>query len=278
MTTTAPGIDPAAFTADWQRWRAEREEVVASPDGILPVVSIDYLIDRLVAIDRLPGRWSSTDEGVSVELGPGEALRDGAGTVTGRVVLARPAEGGSRRLPQDDRITVELVRGNGWDIVRVRDAESAAVRRYAGTPAYAPDPAWRVAGRWIPAAQTLRVRTVSDRVSRDAVSPGSVEFGLHGRVYRLVALPAHGLPGHVVLLFRDATSGVTTHAAQRELLVALPAAGDEVVVDFTRAYNKPCAYSDFALCPLPPAGNVIGIAVEAGERIPRRHEHGGSQE
>ncbi|MFT4213135.1 MAG: DUF1684 domain-containing protein [Microbacterium sp.] len=272
---STPVIDETAFAADWQRWRAARDLAVAAPDGILPVVSIDYLTAEPVAIDRLPGRWSAADEGVVVDLAEGEHVLDDEGARrSGRVVLSRPAEGGSRRLVQEGTLTIELVRGSGWDIVRVRDAASAAVAAYAGTPAYAPDPAWRVTGRWVPAEQELVVATVSDRVSRDAISPGAVEFTLRGRDHRLVALPAHGKPGHVVLLFRDATSGVTTYAAQRELLVELPASGDEVVVDFTRAYNKPCAYSDFALCPLPPAGNVLDIAVEAGERIP--YERGGT--
>ncbi|WP_233625479.1 DUF1684 domain-containing protein [Actinoplanes sp. ATCC 53533] len=30
----------------------------------------------------------------------------------------------------------------------------------------------------------------------------------------------------------------------------------------------PCAYTEFATCPLPPAENRLPIAVEAGEQIP----------
>jgi hypothetical protein len=41
-----------------------------------------------------------------------------------------------------------------------------------------------------------------------------------------------------------------------------------VVLDFTRATNLPCAYTDFATCPLPPAENRLPVAVEAGEKIP----------
>ncbi|MDQ1130545.1 DUF1684 domain-containing protein [Microbacterium sp. SORGH_AS_0888] len=264
---STPVIDDTAFLADWRRWREERDRAVAAPDGILPVVSIDYLTAEPVVIDRLPGRWSSQPEGVVVDLAEGERLDVAEADGSGRVVLDRPAPGGSRRIAQEG-LTIELVRGGDWDIVRVRDAAAPAVAAFRGTPAYEPDPAWRVVGRWVPGESALTVDTVSDRVSRESVSPGAVEFTLRGRTFRLVALPAHGVPGHVVLLFRDATSGITTYAAQRELLVQLPASGDEVVVDFTRAYNKPCAYSDFALCPLPPAGNVLDIAVEAGERTP----------
>ena len=32
--------------------------------------------------------------------------------------------------------------------------------------------------------------------------------------------------------------------------------------------NLPCAYTDLATCPLPPAENRLPVAVEAGEQIP----------
>ena len=41
-----------------------------------------------------------------------------------------------------------------------------------------------------------------------------------------------------------------------------------MVIDFNRATNLPCAYTDHATCPLPPAGNRLPVAVEAGEKKP----------
>jgi uncharacterized protein (DUF1684 family) len=41
-----------------------------------------------------------------------------------------------------------------------------------------------------------------------------------------------------------------------------------VTLDFNRAANLPCAYTEFATCPLPPADNRLSIAVEAGEKLP----------
>ncbi|WP_229073426.1 DUF1684 domain-containing protein [Actinoplanes sp. DH11] len=58
-----------------------------------------------------------------------------------------------------------------------------------------------------------------------------------------------------------------TGAANRSLAVAPPAADGSVVLDFNRAANLPCAYTDFATCPLPPAGNRLPVAVQAGEQI-----------
>ena len=167
-------------------------------------------------------------------------------------------------------VFIEAFRKDGWDIVRPRDPEAPLRVGFAGTPAYDPDPRWRIAGRWLPypAPRSVRIGSIQERLGGPVDSPGEVEFELDGRVHRLVAVPAHGAPGSIALLFRDRTSGVTTYPAQRELLVALPESGDAVVLDFTRAANKNCAYTDFAVCPLPPAGNTLDVAIEAGERIP----------
>ncbi|HYZ52949.1 MAG TPA: DUF1684 domain-containing protein [Streptosporangiaceae bacterium] len=88
-----------------------------------------------------------------------------------------------------------------------------------------------------------------------------------GETLRLTAFNGRA-PGSLTVLFTDATSGVTTYPANRSLLVDAPDAQGAVTLDFNRAVNLPCAYTDFATCPLPPAGNRLPIAVEAGEKIP----------
>jgi uncharacterized protein (DUF1684 family) len=94
-----------------------------------------------------------------------------------------------------------------------------------------------------------------------------VEFELGGQRLTLTAFNGY-VPGSLHILFTDATSGVTTYAANRALQVAAPDADGTVILDFNRAANLPCAYTQFATCPLPPAGNRLPVAVEAGEQIP----------
>jgi hypothetical protein len=66
----------------------------------------------------------------------------------------------------------------------------------------------------------------------------------------------------------DATSGFTTYAASRVLELGPPGPDGRVVLDFNRAANPPCAYTDLATCPLPPPENRLPVAIEAGERTP----------
>jgi uncharacterized protein (DUF1684 family) len=71
-----------------------------------------------------------------------------------------------------------------------------------------------------------------------------------------------------MVLFTDATSGTTTYAANRSLELDAPDEHGNVALDFNRAVNLPCAFTDFATCPLPPAENRLPVAIEAGEKIP----------
>jgi len=80
-----------------------------------------------------------------------------------------------------------------------------------------------------------------------------------------------GYGGGVFLPFRDATSGRSTYAGGRYLLDTIKGADlgtteAGIVLDFNFAYNPSCAYSERWTCPLPPAGNSLPRAVEAGER------------
>jgi uncharacterized protein (DUF1684 family) len=97
-------------------------------------------------------------------------------------------------------------------------------------------------------------------------SVGQVEFELNGQRLRLAA--AEGAVNHQrFIVFRDATAGKQTYAPARFLYVDVDPVGG-VVVDFNKAYNPPCAFTPFATCPLPPAENILPVAIAAGECYP----------
>jgi len=90
---------------------------------------------------------------------------------------------------------------------------------------------------------------------------------LNGAAAQLVAF---GRPdGALHALFTDATSGVTTYPACRSLSIDGPDADGTVTLDFNRAANLPCSFTDFATCPVAPPENRLVVAVEAGEKNPR---------
>jgi uncharacterized protein (DUF1684 family) len=123
-------------------------------------------------------------------------------------------------------------------------------------------------GRFEPfdAPRPTTVGAVVEGLSHVYTAPGVVHFSREGASHTLTAF--NGKEGGLSILFTDETSGDTTYAANRSLQVGAPAADGSVTLDFNRAVNLPCAFTDFATCPLPPAGNHLPFAVEAGEKTP----------
>lgn len=280
MTTShAPtsSADPSApsslsgsdFAAQWQRWHDDNERRRTDPHGFFAIVGLTWLDAEPVAIPGLPGLWSTTDQtGPVIDLAEGETLTRDGQELRGRVELGPIAERGDIALDAGD-VRIEVARRGGRDIVRPRDPSSPLLSTYTGTDAYAPDPEWAVSARFVPfdEPEHVRVGSAAPTIHHDYDALGAFEFEHDGTQYRLLAFPGHA-PGSYNVLIRDATSGVTTYAANRSLSVTGVAADGSAVLDFNRASNLPCAYTDFATCPLPPKENILPFPVEAGERIP----------
>jgi uncharacterized protein (DUF1684 family) len=274
MTVDLTTTDLQAFTQDWLEWYRGQEERLAAPHGFLAITGLHWLDDRPQRFPDAPGAWWTDAAGVAVTLDDGEELVVDGTPVRGEYRFGVLPERGGVNAVWGDAV-IEVAKRGGNDIVRPRHPDAPLRADFAGTPSYAPDPRWVVQGRYT-AFDTPRPTTVGAAVEGlehvyDA--PGRVEFELDGRPLALTAFPGRR-PGSLLLLFTDATSGVTTYAANRALALTPPAADGTVVLDFNRATNLPCAYTDLATCPLPPAENRLPVAVEAGQKTPR--ERGGT--
>jgi uncharacterized protein (DUF1684 family) len=95
-------------------------------------------------------------------------------------------------------------------------------------------------------------------------NPGVVVFTVAGKEYSLEAMLETDNAKELFFIFKDGTSNKTTYGAGRYLYTPLPRDG-RVDLDFNKAKNPPCAFTDFATCPLPPAKNRLTLSVMAGE-------------
>jgi uncharacterized protein (DUF1684 family) len=256
------------FTADWKAWHKKHQDRLAAPDGFLAITSINWLTETPTRFPDAPGEWSADDSGIAVELAPGEELTLDGVSITGLHHFGQiPERGGV--FPADAHGVYEVARRGGNDILRPRHPDAPVRAGFRGTPAYAPDPRWVIRGHYRPFGEprNVTVGSVVEGLEHVYAAPGVVEFEVGGEPLALTAFNGSA-PGSLHILFTDATSGVTTYAANRSLQVPAPGADGTVTLDFNRATNLPCAYTGFATCPLPPAGNRLPVAVEAGEQIP----------
>jgi uncharacterized protein (DUF1684 family) len=257
-----------AYAQRWTEWHAEHERRRADPHGFLAVTGLHFLTGSPQRIDGAPGSWTTGPDGVTVTLTPGEELLVDGNPVSGEHHFAPIPERGGISAQSGDAV-IEVARRGGFDIVRPRHPSHPLRDKYAGTPAYPADEKWVITGRYVPfdEPRDVTVGAAVEGLHHVYESPGRVEFTAGGEPLSLTVFNGHG-PGSLTALFTDATSGVTTYGANRSLAIDAPAPDGTVVLDFNHATNLPCAYTDYATCPLPPAENRLPVAVEAGEQSP----------
>jgi uncharacterized protein (DUF1684 family) len=272
MTATISHTSVEQFAQQWREWHAHHEARIGDRHGFLAVTSINWLTETPQRFPDAPGAWSSDATGVHVILADGESISVDGRPVSGSHDFGVLPERSSINVNWQDganEVVIEIAKRGGYDIVRPRHADAPLVTAYRGTPAYEPKPEWAVIGRFVPfdAPRPTEVGAAVDRVRHVYNAPGRIEFEIDGQPLALTVFSnEHG--GGYNALFTDETSGVTTWPANRSLLLSVPADDGTLIVDFNRATNLPCAYTDLATCPLPPAENRLPVAVEAGEKIP----------
>ena len=153
--------------------------------------------------------------------------------------------------------------------VRLRDPDSAARREFSGLRWFPVNEKYRVKAKFVPyePPKTIPITNVLGDTEPEKC-PGYVEFTLNGHPYRLE--PVIEEPNELFFIFRDLTSERESYGSGRFLKSEMPK-NNEVILDFNKAYNPPCAFTAFATCPLPPRQNRLALRIEAGEKRYGKH-------
>lgn len=274
-----------AYRAEIEAWRASREARLKAEDGWLALGGLFWLkpgrnsfgsdpasdVPLPGAAPRRAGVFFVEAERVRVRLEPGVEARLAAG----------PGDAAELRPDSDDalslgRFRLQLIERGGRLAIRLRDPQHPARLGFKGLSWFPVDPAYRVTARLVPhdPPRRLEIVNVLGQVS-EMTSPGVAIFSVAGRELQLTPVLESPDADALFFIFRDRTSGRETYGAGRYLYAPLPTDG-QVVLDFNKAYSPPCAFTDYATCPLPPAENRLGVRVEAGELAPAHEPHAGS--
>jgi uncharacterized protein len=279
VITGAFANDLQSERANIEHWRTERVAELTNETGWLSLVGLFWLSPGDNTFGRAPSNTLVLNN-------PNLADTAGTFTLAGDKVTftARPASGithggqpvGTIELVSDAKESPTVVSSGplrffiieraGKYGVRVRDLASPRRRNFKGLEYFPIATDWVFDARFEPYEPQRHIKIVNILgLEEDMVSPGAVVFTRNGQEVRLDTVFDGPDPTDLFIMFADATSGHATYGAGR-FLHAPFATNGRTVVDFNKAYNPPCAFNDFATCPLPPYQNRVKLQIIAGEK------------
>jgi len=263
-----------AYTNTLEQWGQERVQRLKTPRGWLSLGGL---------FPVHPGQNSVGFTDTDAIRFPGPA-RGSIGTITldstqlswvshdGRVNTdsGRPYSGGSFDITNPPLLNLDsyywtFLERSGNYYLRLWDTLSPARQELHDIPCFPPDKGWRINATFTAAEPGVSI--VLDDVlglRRDYPVKGRVSAVKDDIAFSLIALD--GGEDELFIIFEDATSGLSTYDAGRYLYTLRPTEDGTVEIDFNKAYNPPCAFTEYATCLLAPPENRLPFAVTAGEK------------
>ena len=259
-------------------WRANRLASLTSETGWLTPIALYWLKDGENSVGRAADRAFSVDDAALAPDTGAFVLTHGrvryvahaskAMTYLGKPVLSLDLVSDAEDKPTEliaGSLHFMLIERSGHLGIRVRDSVSPNRVKFKGLQYFPARADWHVQAHFKPYVPERRIRIVNILgMTEEMTSPGAIVFERDGRTWRLDAILEAPGDQELFVMFSDATSGKQTYGAGRFLYVGLPKA-ERIDVDFNEAFNPPCAFTDFATCPLPPQQNRLALAIDAGE-------------
>ena len=277
----------ATWRASLLTWRAELAKELQQANGWLTLIGLEWLKPGDNTFGSAPGNNFVVKAPTAAYLGVVqlndkglELLPPHGGYPKGLLVDGRLPEN-PQTLGSDDSehpskittgtVTITIIHRSERYGLRIKDSKAPARTQFHGLRWYPPDETYRVQAKWIPykPPHQVAIPTILGTEVKSDV-PGAAEFTLDGKMLRLEPILESPDEKELFFILRDTTSTTETYGAGRFLYTPLPDHGltepGELVLDFNRAQNPPCAYTPYATCPLPPPQNRLPIAIPAGQQ------------
>jgi hypothetical protein len=268
-------VSQPSYQTEIEKWRRGRQAALKADDGWLTVAGLFWLKEGKNTVGTEPasdivlpkgsapgtvGVFDFHNGSTTFQAAPGlEATVNG--TPTTHATL-KPDTSGSPDILRVRELTMFVIQRGARYGIRLKDKNCAARKAFTGLKYFPVDEHYRIRAKFVPYTppKKIAVPNILGDVEAEA-SPGYVVFRLDGHQYQLDPVTEGDA---LFLIFKDLTAGKETYPSGRFLFTAMPKDG-EVILDFNKAVNPPCAFTSFATCPLPPKQNLLPIRIEAGE-------------
>jgi len=274
-------VDPAAYLTSVEQWQQNRLEGLKGKDGWLNLAGIYWLEDGVQTFGSDPsndivfpskapafiGTLSVKNGRVHLKANKDVELFN-EGEVVTELNLSYDSSGNPSYITHGDFAWYIMKRHHSLAI-RLRDYKHPAIEALDHIPSYPIDPDYLVEAKLRPfeEVKTLTVATPFQDYTQDYECPGELHFRLKGK--KLTLLPFTSGDEYFIII-SDETSGIESYGGGRFMYASTDSSG-RILLDFNKAYNPPCAITEFAACPMPPRENSLDVSIEAGEKVLALH-------
>jgi uncharacterized protein (DUF1684 family) len=271
-----------SFLAENQRWKQQRLRELRQPDGWPTLVGLYWLEEGKNTIGSekqndirfpkpLPDRIGE------IELIENEVRYRNVPNI-GILHEGKKAEKGILRTDLQENTTYLYWNAFQWHVIhrgekygiRLKDTLHPARMILKEIPSYPVQSSWNKMAKFSKADENTIV-SIDNQVNMTIPYKieGYLTFKHKGVKRKLIALD--GGPRVLFVLISDKTTGLETYGGGRYLYVPRPDENGITFIDFNRAVNPPCIFTDFATCLLPPKENALPFRVLAGEKMYGEH-------
>jgi hypothetical protein len=241
---------------DWTTLTLCDDGIRFTGKGCQPLVEIEFANGRFLArpYRQTKGVW-----------GPGTpftrelSITPGKSDIRGRLLITEPE--GARDYALYFSLQGSLGR------IMLHNTRSENLLFFEGLDYYDVNPDYHYGVKIEPAAnqETIELATTQG-LQKMFKRLGTVAFVVPEGERRLTVFAPADSPQQYFIPFRDETNGMETYPMGRYLYLREGPEPATYILDFNRAFNPYCAYSEFYNCPYPPDENHLDVPIPAGEK------------
>ena len=260
---------------DVEAWRNARVESLTRPHGWLSLIGMEWLRngensigsadDNDILLPHGPayiGSFSLLNNNIEFTPKQGVQIKVDDMVIEKSLPVYMDTQENTTVFTIDSFLFYVIERGK--PALRIKDSTAQDLKDFTGIDYFALSEDFLVEAQFIPyePVKEIEIINVLGLLSKETAL-GKLSFEIKGKNYKLDVMDGGD---EFYIIFADKTSGRTTYGPGRFLYVDKPNANNITTINFHKAYNPPCAFSDYSTCPLPPPQNRIPVFIEAGEK------------
>ncbi|MDH3243341.1 MAG: DUF1684 domain-containing protein [Saprospiraceae bacterium] len=267
--------DASSYQEEVRHWHQDRLNRLKSPDGWLSLAGLFWIREgsstfgssdenNIIFPKDAPeqiGTFHRRGDSIWMEVQPGIDVHSEGKSITNSSIFSPEQE--PLIFEHGDLNWLVMKRSDRFAL-RLRDRSNPAISELDTIPHYPINPDWRINATFHPADSGFVIFLDDVQgLKREYYPEGSLRFNIQGKHHEMLVLD--GGRDQYFLIFGDGTNSVETYGGGRYVYTPRADEHGQTFIDFNKAYNPPCAFTDYATCLLPPVQNKTEILIEAGE-------------